>query len=74
MSFLNFSDGVDLYYALLHEIGHVLGLPHLSDITSIMYRVIDPFRSQRHLNAKTIALIQRIYGKPYQIYSIHIFL
>jgi hypothetical protein len=51
----------NLYGVLLHEIGHVLGLPDNNDPTSVMYR--DTTSLPAALSPGDIAAIQALYGQ-----------
>lgn len=53
-----FSPG-QLYRVMLHEAGHVLGLPESNDPTSIMYPRPDP---PRPLSPQDIAAVRQLYG------------
>lgn len=50
----------DLYSILLHEIGHVLGLPHAEDPDSVMYAHAGQLRQR--LSDADIAAAQLLYG------------
>jgi hypothetical protein len=52
--------GTDLYSVMLHELGHVFGLPDSSDPTSVMYPRLDFPRLT--LNAADLAAIRGLYG------------
>jgi hypothetical protein len=54
--------GSNLYGVLLHEIGHVLGLPDNDDLTSAMYR--DAASQPAALSAADVAALQALYGPP----------
>lgn len=53
-------DGVDLFTALLHEIGHVLGLEHNPDAATVMFAAYDGPRTA--LTDPDIAAIRQLYG------------
>jgi len=56
-----FPEEVHLKTAVMHEIGHSLGLPHSSDADSMMWPV---YKGIRILSAGDVAAIQKIYGPP----------
>ncbi|MBS0152950.1 MAG: matrixin family metalloprotease [Nitrospira sp.] len=49
-----------VYSVAMHEIGHVLGLGHSTDVNSPMYSMLDG--KSHELTATDIALIQALYG------------
>lgn len=59
-----FTSGVNVAVVALHELGHVLGLPHASNTSSFMYAKIDPHRNASmpaSLDSVTKDLIKAIY-------------
>jgi hypothetical protein len=55
-----FDQTADLFPVLLHEVGHVLGLDHSSDPSSVMFETLNNQRTQ--LAPSDIAAVQSIYG------------
>jgi hypothetical protein len=53
-------DGVDLFTALLHEIGHALGLEHTQDANAVMFAGYEDPRTA--LGDEDIAAIRQLYG------------
>ncbi|KJH43560.1 Hemopexin [Dictyocaulus viviparus] len=63
---IHFNDDVHwtpqlLYATALHEIGHSLGLPHVSDVNSVMYPILVEGQS---FTPQDILTIQSMYGAP----------
>lgn len=58
------SENADLITQLIHELGHVLGLDHNSNRTSIMYPAFEPHEVKRVLSDGDITAIQGLYGAP----------
>ncbi|KAL4660430.1 matrix metalloproteinase-21-like [Arapaima gigas] len=55
--------GVNLLQVLLHEIGHVLGLPHLSSPDSVMHPQYPSSGSTMELSQHDRTAIQELYGQ-----------
>ncbi len=51
LSFFPDSENINLFYVILHEIGHSLGLNHVMNPKSIMFPTYNNFISFRNLNA-----------------------
>lgn len=58
-------DDYDLQTVALHEIGHLLGLDHSSDINSIMYPSYNGIK--RNINISDFMAIANLYGYPFDI-------
>lgn len=56
------SDGVDLRYVIIHEIGHLLGLRHSRDKSSIMRKFYRSLASGMRLPSVDMVSIRRLYG------------
>ncbi|KAI4328312.1 hypothetical protein L6164_020675 [Bauhinia variegata] len=56
------SSAVDLESVAVHEIGHLLGLGHSSDLDAIMYPTISSRTRKVELNNDDISGIQELYG------------
>jgi hypothetical protein len=54
--------GLSLAQAALHELGHVLGLDHSPDETSVLYP--DPAQTRARLGRSDLAGLQALYGGP----------
>ncbi|XP_075703311.1 matrix metalloproteinase-21-like [Rhinoderma darwinii] len=59
----NSEEGISLLKVALHEIGHVLGLIHMNDMTSVMQPNYIPANSRMELDRIDRRAIQRIYGQ-----------
>ncbi|KAH7532862.1 hypothetical protein FEM48_Zijuj04G0067600 [Ziziphus jujuba var. spinosa] len=55
---------IDLFWVVLHEIGHLLGLAHSLDPNAIMYAHVTPGASRRALTQDDISGIQALYSTP----------
>ncbi|KAL3273330.1 hypothetical protein HHI36_014779 [Cryptolaemus montrouzieri] len=53
-----------LYYTLLHEIGHSLGIEHTGVNTAVMYPSLNDNRKSVELDQDDINAIQSLYGLP----------
>lgn len=55
---------IDLFWVVLHEIGHLLGLAHSLDPNAIMYAQVNPATSKRALTVDDINGIRALYATP----------
>ncbi|KAJ7971104.1 metalloendoproteinase 1-like [Quillaja saponaria] len=53
---------IDIIWAAMHEIGHLLGLDHSTDKNAIMYAYIDPGVNKRTLSQDDIDGIRALYS------------
>lgn len=56
---------MDFIQCAMHEIGHVLGLKHITDMKSAMYPTLQkaPSWTEYSLSKNDVSLIQALYGK-----------
>ncbi|XP_071982572.1 matrix metalloproteinase-21-like isoform X2 [Engystomops pustulosus] len=59
----NSEQGISLLKVAVHEIGHVLGLSHMNEMTSVMQPNYIPANSRMELDRTDRKAIQRIYGR-----------
>ncbi|XP_073506171.1 matrix metalloproteinase-21-like isoform X2 [Phyllobates terribilis] len=59
----NSEQGISLLKVAVHEIGHVLGLSHMNDLTSVMQPNYIPANSRMELDGADRREIQRVYGR-----------
>ena len=55
--------GFDLFYTLVHEFGHSLGLDHSQVKDSIMFPSLPPGKNYQGLHPDDVTAIQIAYGK-----------
>ncbi|GMI67040.1 hypothetical protein like AT1G24140 [Hibiscus trionum] len=53
---------LDMQSAVVHEVGHVLGLGHSQSPDAVMYHVLDYGRIKRNLSQDDITGLQNLYG------------
>ncbi|XP_073420829.1 matrix metalloproteinase-21-like [Dendrobates tinctorius] len=59
----NSEQGISLLKVAVHEIGHVLGLSHMNDVTSVMQPNYIPANNRMELDDADRREIQRVYGR-----------
>ncbi|XP_075043867.1 matrix metalloproteinase-21-like [Mixophyes fleayi] len=59
----NSEQGISLLKVAIHEIGHVLGLSHMNELTSVMQPNYIPTNSMMELDGTDRRAIQKIYGR-----------
>ncbi|XP_063811217.1 matrix metalloproteinase-21-like [Pseudophryne corroboree] len=59
----NSEQGISLLKVAIHEIGHVLGLSHMTEMTSVMQPNYIPTNSKMELDGTDRRAIQKIYGR-----------